>query len=83
MKIFVAGAAGVIGRLLLPKLLEAGHEVVGMTHKEENRAFIEKCGAQAVIGCLRSRGHICVHSQSTARSGYPSANFTKSAEFLR
>lgn len=36
MKIFVAGAAGVIGRLLLPKLLEAGHEVVGMTHKEEN-----------------------------------------------
>lgn len=49
MKIFVAGAAGVIGRQLLPKLLEAGHEVVGMTHKEENRAFIEKCGAQAVI----------------------------------
>ncbi|WP_405176479.1 NAD(P)-dependent oxidoreductase [Paenibacillus sp. FSL H8-0261] len=55
MKIFVAGAAGVIGRLLLPKLLEAGHEVVGMTHKEENRAFIEKCGAQAVIADVFDR----------------------------
>ncbi|WP_339270916.1 NAD(P)-dependent oxidoreductase [Paenibacillus sp. FSL R5-0470] len=55
MKIFVAGAAGVIGRLLLPKLLEAGHEVVGMTHKEEKRAFIEKCGAQAVIADVFDR----------------------------
>lgn len=55
MKIFVAGAAGVIGQLLLPKLLEAGHEVVGMTHKEENRAFIEKCGAQAVIADVFDR----------------------------
>jgi len=55
MKIFVAGAAGVIGRLLLPKLLEAGHEVVGMTHKEENRAFIENCGAQAVIADVFDR----------------------------
>lgn len=40
MKIFVAGAAGVIGRLLLPKLLEAGHEVVGMTHKEEKEHLL-------------------------------------------
>lgn len=55
MKIFVAGAAGVIGRLLLPKLLEAGHEVVGMTHKEENRAFIEMCGAQAVVADVFDR----------------------------
>lgn len=55
MKIFVAGAAGVIGRLLLPKLFEAGHEVVGMTHKEENRAFIEKCGAQAIIADVFDR----------------------------
>ncbi|MEK5254430.1 NAD(P)-dependent oxidoreductase [Paenibacillus sp. FSL F4-0125] len=55
MKIFVAGAAGAIGRLLLPKLVEAGHEVVGLTHKEENRAIIEKCGAQAVIADVFNR----------------------------
>lgn len=55
MKIFVADAAGAIGRLLLPKLVEAGHEVVGLTHKEENRAIIEKCGAQAVIADVFNR----------------------------
>lgn len=55
MKIFVAGAAGAIGRLLLPKLVEAGHEVVGLTHKKENRVIIEKCGAQAVIADVFDR----------------------------
>jgi nucleoside-diphosphate-sugar epimerase len=31
MRVFVAGATGVIGRLLLEQLREAGHEVVGTT----------------------------------------------------
>jgi nucleoside-diphosphate-sugar epimerase len=31
MRTFVAGAAGAIGRQLVPMLLEAGHEVVGRT----------------------------------------------------
>ncbi|WP_152679660.1 NAD-dependent epimerase/dehydratase family protein [Paenibacillus sp. IHB B 3415] len=37
MRIFVAGASSVIGRLLLPQLVQAGHEVIGMTRKEEQR----------------------------------------------
>lgn len=37
MKIFVAGASGVIGRLLLPQPVQAGHDVIGMTRKEEQR----------------------------------------------
>lgn len=49
MKIFVAGAAGVIGRLLLPKLIEAGHQVVGMTHREEHVDIIRKSGARAFL----------------------------------
>jgi nucleoside-diphosphate-sugar epimerase len=35
MRIFVAGATGVIGRALLPRLLEAGHKVTGMTRDPE------------------------------------------------
>ena len=29
MKIFVAGATGAMGKQLVPRLVEAGHEVVG------------------------------------------------------
>lgn len=49
MRIFVAGAAGVIGRLLVPKLAAAGHEVTGMTRKADNLALIERLGARAVV----------------------------------
>src|SRR3954451_24109684 len=33
MKVFVAGATGVLGRVLVPQLVARGHEVVGMTRK--------------------------------------------------
>ncbi|MEW4369801.1 NAD-dependent epimerase/dehydratase family protein [Paenibacillus kandeliae] len=49
MKIFVAGASGVIGRCLLPQLLQAGHEVIGMTRKEEQKQIIEQTGAKAIV----------------------------------
>jgi nucleoside-diphosphate-sugar epimerase len=48
MRIFVAGASGVIGRRLLPKLTAAGHEVIGMTSRAENVPRIEAAGARAV-----------------------------------
>ena len=31
MKVFVAGATGVLGRALVPELVARGHEVVGRT----------------------------------------------------
>jgi nucleoside-diphosphate-sugar epimerase len=37
MKVFVAGATGVIGRQLVPRLVAAGHEVHGMTRSEAKR----------------------------------------------
>ncbi|MFB8374568.1 NAD-dependent epimerase/dehydratase family protein [Paenibacillus taichungensis] len=55
MKIFVAGASGVIGRLLLPQLVQAGHEVIGMTRKEEQRQAIEKTGAKAILADVFNR----------------------------
>ena len=35
MKVFVAGASGVIGRRLVPMLVERGHEVTAMTRSPE------------------------------------------------
>jgi 2-alkyl-3-oxoalkanoate reductase len=49
MKVFVAGASGAIGRPLVRQLLAAGHEVTGMTRREENAEAIRAAGANAVV----------------------------------
>ncbi len=49
MKVFVAGASGAIGRPLVPRLLAAGHEVVGMTRRPERAEEIRAAGAEAVV----------------------------------
>lgn len=49
MRVFVAGASGAIGRPLVRQLLAAGHEVTGMTRREENAEAIRTAGAKAVV----------------------------------
>jgi nucleoside-diphosphate-sugar epimerase len=49
MKVFVAGASGTMGRPLVRRLLAAGHEVTGMTRREERAAAIREAGASAVV----------------------------------
>jgi nucleoside-diphosphate-sugar epimerase len=49
MRVFVAGASGAIGRPLVRQLLDAGHEVTGMTRGEERAAEIRETGAAAVV----------------------------------
>jgi 2-alkyl-3-oxoalkanoate reductase len=49
MRVFVAGASGVIGRPLLPRLVAAGHEVTGMTRRAERAEEIRAVGATAVV----------------------------------
>jgi nucleoside-diphosphate-sugar epimerase len=49
MKVFVAGASGVVGRPTVRKLLAAGHDVVGMTRRQERAEEIRAAGAEAVV----------------------------------
>jgi nucleoside-diphosphate-sugar epimerase len=49
MRVFVAGATGVMGRQLMPRLLEAGHRVAGMTRTESKRAELWDLGVQPVV----------------------------------
>lgn len=49
MKVFVAGASGAIGRRLLPQLIEAGHDVTGMTRSESSAERMRSKGAKAVV----------------------------------
>lgn len=49
MKVFVAGASGVIGRPLVRQLVESGHDVTGMTSRDSGRAAIEGAGGKAIV----------------------------------
>jgi nucleoside-diphosphate-sugar epimerase len=49
VKVFVAGASGVIGRRLVPMLVERGHEVTGMTRSAEKAEKLREAGAPPVI----------------------------------
>ena len=49
MKIFVAGATGVLGRELVPRLVARGHEVVGMTRTPSKQDGLRALGARPVV----------------------------------
>jgi nucleoside-diphosphate-sugar epimerase len=49
MKIFVAGATGVLGRALVPQLASRGFEVVGMTRSASKRDLVRSLGARPVV----------------------------------
>src|ERR671916_1484544 len=49
MRVFVAGATGAIGKQLVPRLVEAGHEVHGMTRSESRQAMLHELGAVPVV----------------------------------
>jgi nucleoside-diphosphate-sugar epimerase len=49
MRIFVAGAAGALGKQLIPRLVENGHEVTGMTRNEAKSRVVEELGATPVV----------------------------------
>ena len=49
MKIFVAGATGVLGRELAPQLVARGHEVVGMTRSASKQDLVRSLGARPVV----------------------------------
>jgi nucleoside-diphosphate-sugar epimerase len=49
MRIFLAGASGVIGVRLIPLLVDAGHEVAGMTRSESKTDMLRELGAEPVV----------------------------------
>jgi nucleoside-diphosphate-sugar epimerase len=49
VRIFLAGASGVIGVRLIPLLTGAGHTVAGMTRSPAKAATLEELGAEPVV----------------------------------
>jgi len=88
MRIFLAGATGAMGKQLVPRLVAAGHEVVGMTRSDGKRAVLEELGASAVVAdalhadevgnaVARAEPEVIIH-QLTAIGSVDIRNFDRS-----
>jgi nucleoside-diphosphate-sugar epimerase len=52
MRVFVTGATGFIGTALIPHLLGAGHQVLGLCRSEEKAGALGAAGAEVARGSL-------------------------------
>jgi len=52
MQVFITGASGHIGSALIPELLGAGHEVIGLARSDAAAEAVEKRGAKVQRGSL-------------------------------
>src|SRR5689334_17728674 len=87
MRVFVAGATGAMGKQLVPRLVKAGHEVIGMTRTESKRSALWDLGAEPVVAdaldpeqvaeaVARTQPEVIVH-QLTAISAFDTRHFDR------
>ena len=81
MRVFVAGGAGVLGRRVVPQLVDRGHQVTATTTAPRKLRLLEEMGAHAVVmnglesasvseAVAAARPDVIVH-EMTAISGKP------------
>jgi nucleoside-diphosphate-sugar epimerase len=58
VKVFLAGATGVLGRRVVSRLLKAGHEVAGLSRSDANSRLLRDLGAEPRPGSLFDAGEV-------------------------
>lgn len=83
MRVFVAGATGAIGRQLVPRLVEAGHEVHGMTRRESKQAMLRELGAVPVVADALDPDQVAEAVGRTATSTQRTMTSRRTAAVIR
>ncbi|HEV2244435.1 MAG TPA: NAD(P)-dependent oxidoreductase [Streptosporangiaceae bacterium] len=88
MKIFVAGAAGAIGRQILPQLAARGHQVTATTRSPGKAAILRELGAEPVVidgldavavgeAVARAEPEVVIHQMTSLARSFNLRNFDK------
>lgn len=65
MKIFLAGSTGVVGRHLLPILVENKHDVVALIHTPGKGRIVEELGARPIVADVFKKDELLKAIQNT------------------
>lgn len=88
MKVFVAGAAGAIGRQILPQLAARGHQVTATTRSAGKAAILRELGAEPVVvdgldavavgeAVARAEPEVVIHQMTSLAGSLNLRNFDK------
>ena len=66
MRVFLAGATGVIGRRVVPLLVARGHSVIGLVRRPADADWLRGLGASAVVGDVFDRDGVLRAVRSAA-----------------